>query len=55
VEITRVEAVPLTTPYGMPGAQTRERSAVFVEVEVADGTVGVGETYLGCLHAGAGD
>jgi L-alanine-DL-glutamate epimerase-like enolase superfamily enzyme len=39
----------------MPGAQTRERSAVFVEVEVADGTVGVGETYLGCLHAGAGD
>ena len=47
MKITRVEAIPLTTPYGMPGAQTRERSAVFVEVEVEDGTVGVGETYLG--------
>jgi len=47
MQITRVEAIPLTTPYGMSGAQTRERSAVFVEVEVADGTVGVGETYLG--------
>ncbi len=47
MEITRVEAIALTTPYGTPGAQTRERSAVFVEVEVADGTVGVGETYLG--------
>ncbi len=47
MKITRVEAIALTTPYGTPGAQTRERSAVFVEVEVADGTVGVGETYLG--------
>ncbi len=47
MQITRVEAIALTTPYGTPGAQTRERSAVFVEVEVADGTVGVGETYLG--------
>ncbi len=47
MQIVRVEAIPLTTPYGTPGAQTRERSAVFVEVEVADGTVGVGETYLG--------
>jgi L-alanine-DL-glutamate epimerase-like enolase superfamily enzyme len=47
MQITRVTAIPLTTPYGTPGAQTRERSAVFVEVEVGDGTVGVGETYLG--------
>jgi L-alanine-DL-glutamate epimerase-like enolase superfamily enzyme len=47
MQITRVDAIALTTPYGTPGAQTRERSAVFVEVEVADGTVGVGETYLG--------
>ncbi|HEY9159299.1 mandelate racemase/muconate lactonizing enzyme family protein [Candidatus Binatus sp.] len=47
MQITRVEAIALTTPYGTPGAQTRQRSAVFVEVEVADGTVGVGETYLG--------
>lgn len=47
MKIVRVEAIPLTTPYGTPGAQTRERSAVFVEVEVADGTVGLGETYLG--------
>ncbi len=47
MQITRVEAIALTTPYGTPGAQTRERSAVFVEVEVADGTVGVGETHLG--------
>jgi L-alanine-DL-glutamate epimerase-like enolase superfamily enzyme len=31
----------------MAGAQTRHRSAVFVEVETADGLVGVGETYLG--------
>lgn len=37
----------LTAPYGMPGAQTRRRSAVFVEVETDDGLVGVGETYLG--------
>jgi L-alanine-DL-glutamate epimerase-like enolase superfamily enzyme len=47
MRITRIDAIPLTAPYGTPGAQTRERSAVFVEVEVADGTVGVGETYLG--------
>jgi len=47
MQITRVEAIALTTPYGTPGSQTRERSAVFAEVEVADGTVGVGETYLG--------
>ncbi len=47
MQITRVEAVALTTPYGSAGAQTSARSAVFVEVEVADGTVGVGETYLG--------
>jgi L-alanine-DL-glutamate epimerase-like enolase superfamily enzyme len=47
MKITRVEAIPLSTPYGMTGAQARERSAVFVEVEVEDGTVGVGETYLG--------
>ena len=47
MQITRVEPIALTTPYGTPGAQTSQRSAVFVEVEVADGTVGVGETYLG--------
>ena len=47
MQITRIDAIPLTTPYGTPGAQTRERSAVFVEMEVADGTIGVGETYLG--------
>ena len=31
----------------MDGAQTAQRSAVFVEVETEDGLVGVGETYLG--------
>lgn len=45
--IVDVRAVPLTTPYGMPGAQTRRRSAVFVEVETQDGLVGIGETYAG--------
>lgn len=45
--ITDVRPVALTAPYGMEGAQTRSRSAVFVEVETADGFVGVGETYLG--------
>ncbi|MGH9006293.1 MAG: mandelate racemase/muconate lactonizing enzyme family protein [Acidimicrobiales bacterium] len=45
--ITDVRPVALTAPYGMPGAQTRQRSAVFVEVETRDGLVGVGETYLG--------
>ncbi|HEX7036882.1 MAG TPA: mandelate racemase/muconate lactonizing enzyme family protein [Pseudomonadales bacterium] len=45
--IVDVRAVPLTTPYGMPGAQTRRRSAVFVEVETRDGLVGIGETYAG--------
>ncbi len=47
MRIVRVEAVPLTAPYGTLGAQTRQRTAVFVEVEVEDGTVGLGETYLG--------
>jgi L-alanine-DL-glutamate epimerase-like enolase superfamily enzyme len=45
--IVDVRPVPLTAPYGMPGAQARRRSAVFVEVETADGAIGVGETYLG--------
>jgi hypothetical protein len=36
MQITRIEAIPLTTPYGTPGAQTRERSAVFVEVGAPD-------------------
>jgi L-alanine-DL-glutamate epimerase-like enolase superfamily enzyme len=47
VLITDVRPVALTAPYGMDGAQTRSRSAVFVEIETADGLVGVGETYLG--------
>lgn len=47
MQITAVRPVALTAPYGMPGAQTRERSAVFVEIETADGLIGVGETYLG--------
>lgn len=33
-EIKDVRAVPLTTPYGMEGAQTRRRSAVFVELRL---------------------
>jgi len=45
--ITDVRPVALTAPYGMDGAQTALRSAVFVEVETEDGVVGVGETYLG--------
>ncbi len=47
MKIARVDPVLLTAPYGMPGAQTRRRSAAFVEVEAEDGRVGVGETYLG--------
>lgn len=47
MEIVDIRPVALTTPYGMEGAQTRRRSAVFVEVETSDGVVGVGETYLG--------
>jgi len=47
MKIVDVRPIALTAPYGMPGAQTRSRSAVFVEVETADGLVGVGETYLG--------
>lgn len=46
-DIVDVRPVALTAPYGSEGAQTRQRSAVFVEVETADGLVGVGETYLG--------
>ncbi|MHB1518041.1 MAG: mandelate racemase/muconate lactonizing enzyme family protein [Acidimicrobiales bacterium] len=47
MKIVAVRPVALTAPYGSEGAQTRRRSAVFVEVETADGLVGVGETYLG--------
>jgi L-alanine-DL-glutamate epimerase-like enolase superfamily enzyme len=47
MQIVDVRPVLLTAPYGMPGAHVRQRSAVFVEVEAADGVVGVGETYLG--------
>ncbi len=47
VTIKDVRPVALTTPYGMQGAQTRQRSAVFVEIETTDGLVGLGETYLG--------
>ena len=47
MNIVDVRPIALTAPYGMEGAQTRERSAVFVEVETADGFVGLGETYLG--------
>lgn len=47
MNIVDVRPIALTAPYGMEGAQTRERSAVFVEVETADGLVGLGETYLG--------
>jgi len=45
--IVDIRAVLLTAPYGVPGAQTRKRSAAFVEVECDDGIVGVGETYAG--------
>ena len=47
MNIVDIRPVALTAPYGMEGAQTRERSAVFVEIETADGLVGLGETYLG--------
>ena len=46
-KVSDVRAVLLTAPYGIPGAQTRQRSAVFVEVECDDGVTGVGETYAG--------
>jgi L-alanine-DL-glutamate epimerase-like enolase superfamily enzyme len=46
-EIIDIRPVALTAPYGSDGAQTRLRSAVYVEVETAYGQVGVGETYLG--------
>lgn len=45
--ITDVRSVLLTAPYGGEGAHTQKRSAAFVEVELSDGTVGVGETYAG--------
>ncbi|MFI4933315.1 MAG: mandelate racemase/muconate lactonizing enzyme family protein [Caulobacterales bacterium] len=45
--IVDVRTVLLTAPYGLLGAQTRKRSAAFVEVELDDGIVGVGETYAG--------
>lgn len=45
--IVDVRSVALTTPYGLEGSPIRHRSAVFVEVETADGVIGVGETYLG--------
>lgn len=44
VTIKDVRPIALTTPYGMQGAQTRQRSAVFVEIETTDGLVGLGET-----------
>jgi L-alanine-DL-glutamate epimerase-like enolase superfamily enzyme len=47
MNIVDVRPIALTAPYGREGAQTRERSAVFVEIETADGLVGLGETYLG--------
>ncbi|MFZ0886829.1 MAG: mandelate racemase/muconate lactonizing enzyme family protein [Candidatus Binataceae bacterium] len=45
--IIDLRAVLLTTPYGVAGAQTRQRSAVFVELECDDGITGIGETYAG--------
>lgn len=47
LSIVDVRPILLTTPYGIEGAHTRRRSAVFVEVECSDGVVGIGETYAG--------
>lgn len=46
-KIEDVRSVLLTAPYGGEGAQTQKRSAAFVEVELSDGTIGIGETYAG--------